>query len=152
PAPHRGAEGIDAFAAASRRYDRVAVAFESVAKRFDQERIVVYHQDALTDPVRRTVPVLLLTRHVHRHCETNPNGCPTAHRAFDLDVRAMSLHHAVHHGETQARTALALGRVEGLEAATPGFLIHADAGVGHRDFDMAWSAGSVGNDGQGPNG
>ena len=45
----------------------------------------------------------------------------------------MAFRHAVHHGESQAGAALALGREEGLQAAAPGFLVHAHARVA--DFD-----------------
>ena len=49
--------------------------------------------------------------------------------AFDLEIGAVPLRDAVHHGEPEARAARALGGEERLEAAAARVLVHADAGV-----------------------
>ena len=49
----------------------------------------------------------------------------------------MTLHHAIHHRQPQARAALALGGVEGLKTATPGLLVHPDSGIGDLHVHMA---------------
>ena len=54
--------------------------------------------------------------------------------ALDLDFGAMPLHHAIHHGQSEAGAAFAFRSKERLQAAAAGFLVHADPGI--HDFDM----------------
>jgi hypothetical protein len=70
------------------------------------------------------------------------NGCALAHRAFDFNLRAVSLCRAVHHRQAQASAALALGGEERFQATPSGVLIHADARVAHFDLHAAGFGGS----------
>ena len=73
--------------------------------------------------------------------EHESHGRALAGRAVDLELRAVPLDHAVHHGEPEPGAALALGREERLEAAAPRLVVHADAGVG--DFDVTRSRAAL---------
>ena len=57
--------------------------------------------------------------------------------AADVDLCAVAAHHAIDRGEPEAGAALALGGEERLHAAPPHLVVHADAGVGDRDLDIA---------------
>src|SRR5438105_322722 len=128
-------ELIDAPLAAVDGQHGVAVGFENVLKRFEQERIVVHEQYAQAswraDARRRLLRV-----------PEPRGGKDDAHRrarpelALDLELRAVSLHHAVDHGEPQARAPLAFGREEGLETAASDRLGHAHTRVADLDLNL----------------
>ena len=128
-------EGVDARLSAVGSGHFVTVAPERGAQRFEHERIVVDDEDRqrtrrglVRDGLRRNRCCRL------RRGERDPHGRALMQRAVDFQLRAVSSHHAVDHGETEAGAALALGREERLQAAPSRFLVHADAGI--RDFQL----------------
>ena len=99
---------------------------------FDQQRIVVHHQDAQSCRRERDRLRVILPRSFgerHREVETHRGALPG--RAFDFDFRVVPLRDAVHHGQTQTGAALALGCEKRLQTAAPRLFVHADAGIGH---------------------
>ena len=74
---------------------------------------------------------------VDRHREDQRDRGAAALHAADVDLRAVAPHHAIDRGEAEAGPALALGGEERLHAAPPHLVVHADAGVGDRDLDIA---------------
>src|SRR5438874_624439 len=63
----------------------------------------------------------------------DPHRRPRPELALDLELRAVTLHHAIDHGEPQARAPLAFGREEGLETAASDRLRHAHTRVADLD-------------------
>ena len=118
----------------------MAVGLQRVAQRLEEDRVVVdQEQPQPRRHFERVRGLSGLRRDRRGNGKHQPYGGAGPGRAFDFELGAVPLHHAEHHGQAQARAALALGRVEGFEAAPARFLIHADAGVSDlRDHRPCW--------------
>ena len=131
----RGGEGIDTLLAAVGDRDDVAVLLQDVPQRFCEHRVIVHQQDPQAGQGLLRTRTGAGGRHDRiGHREDQAHESAAAHGTLDLELRAVTLHHAVDHGEPEARAALPLRGVEGLEASAPRLLVHADAGVG--DFHL----------------
>ncbi len=129
-------ESVDARLSAVGGGYFVTVAPECGAQGFEYERIVVDDEDRERTRggglVHDGLPRNRCCR--QRRGERDPHGRAPMQHAVDLQLRAVSSHHAVDHGEAEASAALALGREEGLQATPARFLVHADAGI--RNFQL----------------
>jgi hypothetical protein len=140
----RGRERVDAGLAAGGRLDRVALGFEHIAQRADQDRVVVDHQDAQLVRRARDNEAAAALRGIQRRREDHAHGGALAGRAVDFEAGAVPLQHAVDRGEAQPRAAQSLGGEEGLDASPAGFLVHAHARVRDLDVHRRLSAGGLG--------
>src|SRR6185503_9884225 len=120
-------EAIDASLASLRRDDRVAVLLEHAPAGLEHERIVIDQQDVQRLSRLRFARDSGLCSRLAQSMEQQSNRRALTGRAFDLDLAAMSLHHAVDHRQAEARAALALRREKRLEAVSACLLVHAHA-------------------------
>ena len=94
---HVARERIDARLAAFRGDHLVLVELERIAQTAQQQRIVVDEQDAQASP--RHIQDLLFDRHAGgRTREEEAHGRAFAEGAVDLELAAVPLDHAEHHG------------------------------------------------------
>src|SRR6185436_6907645 len=131
-----GDERVDARFSTVRGRHPVTIAFEDCAHRMNDDGIIVHDEH----PKRPGRPRELLSR-VRRRLgfsgrKYEPDGRTCIQTAFNFDFRAMSLCHAIDHGEAQPGAAFSLRRKERLETPAPGFFIHAGTGVADLQYDI----------------
>ncbi len=103
------------------------IAFENVAQRLEQHRIVIDHENSQLRGclhhrrLWRRHRIVLLRRETQAHRRTLPWS------ALDLDLRAVTLRGAIDHRESEAGSLFTLGAEERLQAALACVLIHPGA-------------------------
>ncbi len=129
-------ERVDAGLPAVDNGHVVSFGLENAQQRLSEQRIVIDHEQALLcrvdDHARRDFRLSGLLR---RRRKSDSERRPLPDRAIDLDLRAMTLGHAVDHGEPHARPALPLRREERLDAPSFRLLVHAGPGIRNLEHD-----------------